>query len=300
MRPRFSAFAGICALSVIFAGCGGSAPDPVDSSASNAVFETAPARPASPVKEIRDALGIGRNGELQKVGEKVVSANLAMTKVSDLSPLSSEALRMIDLRGTPVEDLSPISNHPIEEFYAEQSKVTDIGPLADMPLDKLYLSGTEVSDLTPLAGKSFSELNLVDSEVYDLTPLSDCSLGTLWVRRCPLKSVAELSNTGLVSLDVGETDVSDLSPLASITSLRRLHIAETPVTDLTPIAKLPLERLIFSPWNIETGLDEIRGMSTLQQLDVSFDDAGGQALRPEEFWKRWDAGEIVAPKAAGN
>lgn len=298
MSPRFSAVFGISAVSIIVAGCGGSVPDPVDSSASNAVFETAPARPASPVKEIRDALGIGRSGELKKVGDKVVTANLAMTKVSDLSPLSSEALRMIDLRGTPVEDLSPIANQPIEEFYAEQSKVTDIGPLAEMPLDKLYLSATDVSDLIPLAGKSFSELNLVDSQVSDLTPLSDCSLGTLWLRRCPVESVAALSGTGLVSLDVGETNVSDLSPLASITSLRRLQIAETPVTDLTPIAKLPLERLIFSPWNIEKGLDEIRGMSTLQQLDVSFDDAGGQALRPEEFWKRWDAGEIVAPDAS--
>lgn len=261
-------------------------------------FEQAPAQPASPVAAVRDALGIGKSGELKKVGDDIVVANLARTKVTDLSALSGQQLRKVDIMGTDVSDLSPLAGQPIEELYAEQSQIQSIDPLRGMPLATLYLSETSVADLSPVGGQSFVELNLVDTQVADLSPLKTSSLGTLWLRRTPVEDISPLASTGLVSLDIGETKVADLKPLGSMTTLRRLHIAESNVTDLTPIAGLALERLIFSPWKIEKGLDEIRGISTLQQLDVSFDDASGNALKPEEFWKRWDAGEIKQPASS--
>ena len=282
---------------VILVGCGEPAGQPKREIAIPAEFETAPAQPPSPVAKIRQQLGIGKDGELKKVGDAIVAANLRQTKVTSLEALVGQALRSIDLMETAVEDLSPLEGQPVEELFAERTKVVSLEPLAELPLQKLYLSETPVADLTPLRGKRIAELNLVDTKVSDLTPLAECSLGTLWLRRCPIESIEPLANTRLQSLDVGETKVSDLTPLATISSLQRLHIAETDVTDLTPIASLPLTRLIFSPWKIEKGLDAIREMKTLQQLDVSFDDAGGNALRPEEFWRRWDAGEIESPKS---
>lgn len=290
MKKLFSLVAVCCFL----AACSEEpTPQPLpEGTAASPAFETAPAQPPSPVEEIRDALGIGKSGELKKVGDAIVVANLARTKVADLSALKGEELRKVDVMETAVADLSPLAGQPVEELYAEKTKVRSLEPLKDMPLTKIYLSETEVSDLSALAGKSLVELNLVDTQVADLSPLSDCRLGTLWLRRCPISDLAPLAGTGLVSLDVGETKVADISVLGTMPSLKRLHIAETDVTDLTPLAGLNLERLIFSPWKIEKGLDEIRKMASLQQLDVSFDNQQGQALRPDEFWKRWDAGDI--------
>jgi internalin A len=44
--------------------------------------------------------------------------------------------------------------------------------------------------------------------------------------------------TALRRLGIFETQVTDLSPLAGLTALRRLGIFETPVTDLSPLAGL--------------------------------------------------------------
>ena len=262
-----------------------------------AAMEVAPAQPASPVASIRKALGIGKAGELKKVGDSIVAANLQRTDATSLAPLADQQLRLLDIKDTSIADLSPLAGQPIEELYAENSKVESIEPLRGMPLSKLYLSQTAVSDLTALENVRLVELNLVDSKVADLTPLAGASIGTLWLRRCPVEDLSPLSAVRLVSLDVGETKVADLSPLSGMLSLKRLQIAETDVTDLTPLADIQLDRLVFSPWKIEKGLEVIREMSSLQQLDVAFDDSGN-ALRPDEFWKRWDAGELKAPEAS--
>lgn len=259
-------------------------------------MEIAVAQPESPIKQLRADLGIGRAGDLKRVGDAVVSADLGGTRVSDLTPLAGQALRKLDLRGTDVTDLSPVASHPIEELYVEATPITDIGPVAEMPLSIAYFSQTDVSDISALAGKSFRELNLVDTNVVDLKPLADCQFGTLWLRRSAVKDLSPLVGTGLVSLDVGETPVADITALASLPTLKRLHIAGTDVTDLRPLKDLRLERLVFSPWKIAEGLEVVRAMDSLQQLDTSFDDQSGQALRPEEFWKRWDAGDIKPPQ----
>jgi hypothetical protein len=87
------------------------------------------------------------------------------------------------------------------------------------------------------------------------------------------------------------TPVSDLTPLAGMTSLRRLNIARTGITDLTPLGGLQLERLIFTPSKIERGLEAVRGMTSLTALGTRFEDAS-DTLPPDQFWEKLDAGEI--------
>ena len=78
-----------------------------------------------------------------------------------------------------------------------------------------------------------------------------------------------------------------------MTSLQRLNIAGTAVTDLTPLAGLPLTRLILTPSRITTGLEVVRRMQTLTELDVTFREPS--RLSPADFWRRYDAGTLEEP-----
>ena len=107
-----------------------------------------------------------------------------------------------------------------------------------------------------------------------------------------MSDVAPLAGCPLVSLTLHRTLVEDLSPLAKIRTLERLHIGETPVTDLSPLATLPLQRLVFTPASIKSGIDVIRKIPTLQQLGTEFADEVNTVVPAPTFWQKYDAGEF--------
>lgn len=257
-----------------------------------AALDTAPPREPSPIETLRRELNLPGEGVFKRAGRSIVVADLSFTDVDDLSPLADVGLKSLDIRGTPVTDLSPLAGTRIDELFAEKTGVTDIGPLQGLPLDRLYLADTGVADLSPLRGMRLDELNLVGTPVADLSPLAGQRIGTLWLRRTKVADIGPLSGVPLVSLDIAETAVSDLSPITETATLRRLQIADTNVSDLTPLAGLSLERLVFTPSNITKGLNVVRGMTSLRQLDTRFDLEGeGRTLTPAEFWTRFDAGD---------
>jgi internalin A len=222
------------------------------------------------IDELREGLGIGKAGDIRKVGGKIVA---------------------MDLRGTRVKDLTPLAGLPLRQLFLEETNVSDLAPLAGMPLEQLYLSSTQVTDLSPLAGMSLQELNLVGTPIEDLTGLVDVEVGTLWIPQTKVSDLSPLAGKSLASLDLQDTPVSDLSPLAGNRSLRRLHIGGTAVTDLSPLAGLRLERLIFDPQKITVGIEAIRNMDSLRGLDVEFGPEQQDVMSPAQFWERYDAGE---------
>ena len=122
-------------------------------------------------------------------------------------------------------------------------------------------------------------------------------LGILWLRRTKVTDLRPVAASELTSLDVQDSPVADLGPLASASTLQRLNIAGTEVTDLTPILGLPLTRLIFTPGRITKGLDGLRQMTSLRELDVQFEPDQRPAYSPSEFWARYDAGEFRSETA---
>ena len=71
-------------------------------------------------------------------------------------------------------------------------------------------------------------------------------------------------------------------------TLQRLHIGNTPVTDLTPLRNLPLTRLIFNPSPITKGLMDVRRIPTMREIGTTLE---GQQP-PIEFWEAYDKGEV--------
>jgi Leucine-rich repeat (LRR) protein len=111
------------------------------------------------------------------------------------------------------------------------------------------------------------------------------------VRDTKVVDLTALAGISLVSLDIQGSEVANLEVVARMTTLKRLNIANTPITDLRPLEGLGLERLIFTPQKITEGLDIVRGMPTLRELDIEFEN-GSLTRSPESFWAAWDAGEI--------
>ena len=214
--------------------------------------------------------------------------------LEDISPLKGLPLMLLDLRGSRVEDLSPLQGMPLRELYLEDTPVDDISALKGMPLAKLYLSNTKVEDLSPLQGaRTLSEVNLVGTKVADLGPLAKSPVRMLWMTGCPISDISPLKTMPLVSVTLADTKVSDLTPLERHPTLERLHIARTNVTDLEPLKWLRLTRLIFTPNRIKQGIDVVRVMDSLQEIDTAFPHPEHERpLPPAAFWQMYDAGAL--------
>lgn len=79
----------------------------------------------------------------------------------------------------------------------------------------------------------------------------------------------------------------DLTPLKGLplTTLELRNCDQA--KDVTPLADLPLTDVGLSPKTISRGMDVLRRMKSLKTIRV-----GNAAFAPDEFWKRYDAGEF--------
>lgn len=225
-------------------------------------------------------------GQVQFAQDPVVGfiGDFSSAGITDISALQGIPFGALDLKGQAVSDLGPLRGMPLKLLGLEDTKVTDLAPLKGMKIEKLYLNNTPVHDLKPLTGMPLRELMLVGTGVKDLGPLQSTLVQMLWINDTAVTDIAPLANCPIKSLTLHRTQVADLGVLANITGLKRLHIGEAPVHDLTPLKGLRLERLIFSPASILTGLEYIREMKTLAEVGTTLE----TMMPPEQFWQMYD------------
>ncbi len=223
-------------------------------------------------------------------GSPIRMAEFQAAGIKDLSPLSGLKLTFLSLKDNPVSDLRPLAQMPIEQLYLEGTAVRDLTPLRSLPLRILWLNKTPVVNLLPLDGLPLTQLNLLETKVTDLSPLAGMPLETVWLTDTNINDLSPLVACPLVSLTLHRTPISDISLVRRWPTLQRLHLGETQVTSLRPLEGLRLTRLIVTPQKITHGWDVIRNMSTLTELDIELREP--RPWTPEEFWKRFDAGEF--------
>lgn len=237
-------------------------------------------------KALRKQLGTNEMAKFLVEGNDVVEANLFRSGLRSVEPLKGLPLRAIDLGFTYVSDLSPLIGMPLENLVLENTNVSDMSPLKGMPLKVLKIQNTKVTDFDFLKNMKLTHFNVLNLPFSDLEMLRDMPLNTLWLTGSKVTDLTALSGSRLVSLDIERTEITNLEPLAAVSSLKRLNIASTPVTDLSPLAGLSLERIVMSPERIRTGIDAIRNMKSLVYIQTSVE----QDLTADEFWKRYDLG----------
>lgn len=176
------------------------------------------------------------------------------------------------------------------------SALEDIRALKDMPLRAIELRECRsLKSLHGLEGMPFKELHLSScSSLTDISAITTMKVTALHLCGCQsLTDFSPLKGTELQHLNVQHfRNFKSLDVLRDL-PLRRLVMHGTPVEDLTPLAGMDLELLFFSPIMITKGIEVLRAMKSLKEININ----GHRKLTPEEFWKAYDAGEFQPKKA---
>ncbi len=211
-----------------------------------------------------------------------------------LDPFRGMHLTSFSCLETSVVDLSPLRGMPLTYFSCAGTKLRDLGPLKGMPLKSIYIWHTNVADLSPLLNTPLEELHCGACRVRDLTVLKGMKqLTTLSMGQLNLRSLEGIEGMELHTLWFPDTPIDDLTPLKGM-PLRSLQIQETNVKDLTPLAGMKLEKLALTPKNITKGIEIVRGMKSIRKIGPKWNHQHyhGPKTTPEQFWKKYDAGEF--------
>jgi len=209
------------------------------------------------------------------------------TKIGDLTPLRGMPLKKLDILRTRVADLTPLKGMRLTFLVCAETDIVDLDPLKGMPLTYLRCNNTRIIDLSPLEGMLLTTLDCRQTNVKDLTPLKGMPLAHLAIDGSDVSSLSPVKGMQFTLLGCTGTEISDLSPIKGA-PLKYLWIDKTRVTDLTPLAGMKLETICFTPKNITKGIEIVRGMKSIREIGVS----NVERMPPEEFWKKYDAGEF--------
>ena len=205
---------------------------------------------------LKEVQAMGAQQQLEAVSKKLVELNRGfdgklhggdgLYKDEDAPRIENGVVVHVRLNTDAVTDISPIrALAGLQSFkyygtsHFPKSKFTDLSPLNGMTSLKIVNIGdTELSDVAPLQGMSLESLLLIGNRATgDLTPFKNMtSLKLLWVGYQNISSLESLRGLALTDLNIGATKVSDLKPLAGLTSLTRLTMHDTPIADLSPLA----------------------------------------------------------------
>ena len=221
-------------------------------------------------KDIKNLTGIERAINLEELW---ISGN----PISDLSPLAG-LTNLIGLAAwdMSIEDLSPLAGLTnLKWLELFNTPISDLSPLADLTnLKRMTLYGSGIEDLSPLAGlTNLTLLQIANNhELSDVSPLADL-INLEWLDCHGCDSLSDLSPlaglTKLEYLNLNHTRrVSNysLSPLSSLTSLRRLRLAGNRISDVSSLAGLINLKRLDLPQNQIVDLSPLSSLTGLTEL----------------------------------
>lgn len=226
--------------------------------------------------------------EFRVLGNDIVEGTLYQSGVRNIKPLAGLPLRALDLGMTQVDDLSPLTGMKLQRLDLENTPVAQLAVLQGMPLQILKMQKTRVTEFSVLKGMPLKQLNVLDLPFSDadLDLIREAPLDTLWLAGTKVTDLSTFSVKTLKSLDIERTKVSSLNFVAGCPLLQRLNIAETAVSDLTPLKGLKLQRITLTPDRIQSGMEVLRDMKSLTQIQTSMN----EPMSTVDFWKRFDLG----------
>ena len=200
--------------------------------------------------------------------------DLSGVAITDLEPLAVfPHLRELDLGTTGVTDLAPLAQlRELEVLrlpYFGFVGVWDLEPLRALErLRELDLDGTDVKDLDPLRGLDQLRALSLRYSYRNLEPLRNLPR----LKRLALTEVSNLEPladlSSLEVLDLGSSAISELTVLSGLSRLRELDLGNTAVRDLTPIGNhARLEKLNLAYTEV-SDLTPLAGLGRLWHLDL--------------------------------
>ncbi|MEG0048100.1 MAG: protein kinase [Clostridia bacterium] len=161
-------------------------------------------------------------------------------------------LEWLEMKHNQIVDISPIAElRQLRYVGFTNNYVADISPLAKLPyLNELDLTfGAQGADMSPIAEMgNFVRLSLSGCrDSYKV--LSGKRINRLVLSYSGMDSLVYIADVrGLTSLDIAQTQVTDLAGIEAHPDLKDLNIAGTAITDLSPLYDLHyLTTLTVSP-----------------------------------------------------
>ena len=203
--------------------------------------------PLQRLEEVEQLLVCGQTpiGTLQEHEEMVSSAHDLYVVETPHGDIGDEDLEL----------LAQCSN--LRVLILDYQQISDLAPLAKLPLEYLSLTGNQISDLGPLAGLTeLQVLDLGENPVRAAEVLAELpALREVALEATGITSVEVFRGSGIQSLNVRTTWVTDYTPLEECPNLTRLVTGSMPQGAVETLAEL-------------TGLEELRLYST-PQVDLA-------------------------------
>lgn len=173
---------------------------------------------------------------------------------TDLTPLAGcKDLKKVDLfNNYELTDISVFGSLPELTFIGAVAcpYIDDIEPLVGLPKLRTFdLTGSQgLFDPAPLAQMGDFDMLMLKGSKNAHSYIGGKRIGWLQLSETDIDSLEPLATvTGLDILELWDTPISDLTGIGVHARLRKLNIAHTAVTDLSPLKELPdLTELILS------------------------------------------------------
>lgn len=152
-----------------------------------------------------------------------------------------------------------------------QGDIFELKELQQLPnLEVLVLDYQDISDITPLKDMNLKYLSLCGNPFTDLTALADMeSLQALWLEDVPVSDASVLARlTSLKDLEISGTNLSEAEDFCML-SLEVLKMGNTLITDLSPLRQLRDLTVLNAGEVDEQGMKTIQTMTRLEYLTVS-------------------------------
>ena len=207
--------------------------------------------------------------------------NLADNYVSDLRPLAHLInLKKLDLFDNEVVNIAPLADlKNLNHLILTENHIQNLRPLVGLTqLQALWIKQNPITDFRPL-----SELTNLTDLKYDAIPdptartqpseawMPDPALRAAIRGELGLLPEVSLTKEALLRLDyldAQDKGILDITGLAFATNLRELHLGMNPITDLRPLANLT-SLVSLHIWRISPRLPnlDIRPLANLTNLE---------------------------------
>jgi internalin A len=189
---------------------------------------------------------------------------------ADLSPvLNLPALRSLSLTNLGLETVPDLQNLSELQFLSlANNNIQTLDGLIGLPnLARLILSGNPITSFEALQGRSLDELSLTGSGLQTLDGLTSLTVSSLNLLGNSLTSTQGLPQS-VNRVNLSYNMISDLTGLAGL-SLADLDLSNNQVTDLTPLETVTVGSNLNLSNNLISDLFPITGMTGLWTLDLS-------------------------------
>ena len=213
------------------------------------------------------------------------------TKVTDLSPVAEMNLVELWCAELQVTDLKPLAGTKLHRVFMDKCRLPlDVSPLASIStLEELILpeQPTAVETL-----RSLERLRYLAFSYDGKTGRPSRTLPEFWKEWDTVMKLPALKgrdhtfnqlNTGITTLIIRDREFEDLS-LLSGAKLTGLDISRTKVSDLTPLATMTTLRHLIFPEPAKN-VESLRKLPVLEKISTRIGKNGEPSELAEDFWK---------------